>query len=120
MARPKLYTEEEIEKIMPMFPYWDRDDKKIVRELVGRDFINAVGMVTSIAIVAEKMDHHPDIFLYGYNKIRVTVTTGDQFHTARIAQSLRIKGDPHPNSPNPESAALPLLPQTLNRLIDTT
>jgi 4a-hydroxytetrahydrobiopterin dehydratase len=78
MARPKLYTEEEIEKIMPLFPYWDRDDKKIVRELVGRDFINAVGMVTSIAIVAEKMDHHPDIFLYGYNKIRVSVTTGDQ------------------------------------------
>jgi 4a-hydroxytetrahydrobiopterin dehydratase len=44
---------------------------------VGVNFAEAVGKVNAIAILAEAADHHPDILIYGWNKIRVTLSTHD-------------------------------------------
>jgi 4a-hydroxytetrahydrobiopterin dehydratase len=35
-------------------------------------------VVNAIALLAETMDHHPDLFVYGWNKLRITLSTHDQ------------------------------------------
>jgi 4a-hydroxytetrahydrobiopterin dehydratase len=72
-----LLSEEEIAYFLISNPCWSRDGNKIIRELSLADFPSAIGMINSIAFVAEKMDHHPDILLYGWNKLRLTLYTHD-------------------------------------------
>ncbi|MFN3780839.1 MAG: 4a-hydroxytetrahydrobiopterin dehydratase [Candidatus Kapaibacteriota bacterium] len=78
MIRPNLLTESEIENELKELPLWIRKENTIVREIVANDFISAVAIFNSIAIIAESMDHHPDILLYGWNKLRITLSTHDR------------------------------------------
>ena len=39
-----------------------------------KDFIEAFGFMTQVALIAEKMDHHPE-WTNVYNKLDVTLTT---------------------------------------------
>ncbi len=78
MSRPPLLQEEEIQQRLQEVKYWTRKDNTLVREIVAKDFISAIGIVNSIAIISEKMDHHPDILIYGWNKIRITTSTHDK------------------------------------------
>ena len=80
MARPSLLTPEHIEHYLKLNPMWRQPEdnvKSIVREIGAASFVAAVGIINSIALLAEKLDHHPDILLYGWNKIRVTLSTHD-------------------------------------------
>ena len=78
MSRPTPLTEEEITEHLKDIPLWRRDGATLVREMPTTDFAAAIGLVNTIALYAEKMDHHPDILVYGWNKVRVTVSTHDQ------------------------------------------
>ena len=80
MARPALLTQEFIGHYLKVNPMWrqsEDDLNSIVREIGAANFIAAVGIINSIALLAEKLDHHPDILLYGWNKLRVTLSTHD-------------------------------------------
>ena len=44
----------------PQVPGWDVVDGKLHREIEFADFSEAFGFMTRVALVAEKMDHHPD------------------------------------------------------------
>ncbi|MBM7066011.1 4a-hydroxytetrahydrobiopterin dehydratase [Actibacterium sp. 188UL27-1] len=57
---------------------WSLDDSRdaIVKEFVFGDFIEAFGWMTRIAIIAEKMNHHPEWFNI-YKTVTVTLTTHD-------------------------------------------
>ena len=41
-------------------PSWTLADGKLHRELRFADFVTAFGFMASVALVAEKMDHHPE------------------------------------------------------------
>ena len=60
------------------FPLWreiaERD--AIARLLEFKDFSQAFAFMTRVALLAEKMDHHPEWFNV-YNKIDVTLSTHD-------------------------------------------
>lgn len=75
MSRPKLLSEEDINELLKEIPFWSRENNTIVREIVASNFTAAIGIVNSIAIEAEVLDHHPDILIYGWNKIRITLST---------------------------------------------
>ena len=49
----------------------------IVRDLQVENFATALALVNRIGEVAEALDHHPNILLHGWNKIRLSVTTHD-------------------------------------------
>ncbi len=59
-------------------PSWkncfDRD--AIERSFKFRDFAEAFGFMTRVALVAERMNHHPE-WTNVYNRITVTLTTHD-------------------------------------------
>jgi 4a-hydroxytetrahydrobiopterin dehydratase len=55
---------------------WTLLDEKLHREFRFESFIAAFGFMTSAAIEAEKMDHHPEWFNV-YNKVSVDLTTHD-------------------------------------------
>jgi 4a-hydroxytetrahydrobiopterin dehydratase len=56
---------------------WQEKDKFLEKEFVFEDFKEAVGFVNKVAVVAEELGHHPDIFVYDYKKVRLTTTTHD-------------------------------------------
>ncbi|MCX7880469.1 MAG: 4a-hydroxytetrahydrobiopterin dehydratase [Ignavibacteria bacterium] len=70
-----LLTNEEIEIELKDVPLWKCEGNTLVREIVASDFPSAIGFVNAVAIVAESMDHHPDILVYGWNKVRIITST---------------------------------------------
>jgi 4a-hydroxytetrahydrobiopterin dehydratase len=55
---------------------WSIANAKLHREYKFADFVSAFGFMTSRAIVAERMNHHPEWFNV-YNKVVVDLTTHD-------------------------------------------
>ena len=48
----------------------------IARKFVFKDFNEAFGFMSRAALIAEKMDHHPEWFNV-YNRVEITLTTHD-------------------------------------------
>lgn len=48
----------------------------IYKEFLFKDFNQAFGFMTRIALLADKMDHHPEWFNV-YNKVQITLSTHD-------------------------------------------
>ncbi|XP_005991408.1 pterin-4-alpha-carbinolamine dehydratase [Latimeria chalumnae] len=46
----------------------------IYKEFIFKDFNEAFGFMTRVALKAEKMDHHPEWFNV-YNKVHITLST---------------------------------------------
>ena len=54
---------------------WERDGDRIGRDFKFADFRGAIDFANRVAEVAEEMNHHPDILVHGWNRVRLTVTT---------------------------------------------
>lgn len=54
---------------------WQREGDEISREWKLADFAAAVAFVDRVAEAAEQANHHPDILLHGYNRVRLTLST---------------------------------------------
>lgn len=57
-------------------PGWTGGDDFITKVFKFEDFAEAFGFMTRIAIIADKMDHHPEWYNV-YNRVDVTLTTHD-------------------------------------------
>jgi 4a-hydroxytetrahydrobiopterin dehydratase len=55
---------------------WKVVDGKLNRSFKFASFIDAFAFMTKVAIVAEKMDHHPELFNV-YNSVVIDLTTHD-------------------------------------------
>ena len=54
---------------------WRREGETIVRDFDLADFVAAIELVQRIADLAEAANHHPDILVHGWNKVRLTLST---------------------------------------------
>jgi len=54
--------------------HWAVENEKLTRTIKFRNFVDAFGFMTSVAIEAEKMDHHPEWFNV-YNRVEIRLTT---------------------------------------------
>jgi 4a-hydroxytetrahydrobiopterin dehydratase len=50
----------------------------IEREFALGDFAEALAFVNRVGAAAEAADHHPDILLHGWNRVRLTLSTHSQ------------------------------------------
>ena len=57
---------------------WRREGEEIVRDFERDDFAGALAFVNRVAEAAEEANHHPDILLHGWNKVRLSVTNHSQ------------------------------------------
>jgi len=55
---------------------WTEEGGKLVREFTFRDFTEAWGFMSRVALLAEKADHHPE-WRNVWNKVVIELTTHD-------------------------------------------
>ena len=74
-----LLTGAQLERRLQSAGDWHRDeDQSIVRDLSFPDFAAAIAFVNHVAELAEAANHHPDILVHGWNKVRLTLSTHSQ------------------------------------------
>ncbi|HMO76294.1 MAG TPA: 4a-hydroxytetrahydrobiopterin dehydratase [Sphingopyxis sp.] len=79
--------------LLARFPEWTHEPVRdaIVRRFQFADFAQAFGFMTSVAILAEKMDHHPE-WSNVYNRVEILLTTHDcgglSERDARLAEAI--------------------------------
>lgn len=67
-------------------PYWESIDsawkpeqlggaEAIVREVVGKNFLDVVEHVNAIAALAQDEGHHPNLYVYAYKHLRIELST---------------------------------------------
>ncbi len=76
MSRPKALETAEIEAQLANLAGWALEGGKLHREFRFANFVEAFGFMTSVALVAEKMDHHPE-WSNVYSTVVVDLTTHD-------------------------------------------
>jgi 4a-hydroxytetrahydrobiopterin dehydratase len=69
-----LLSQEQIDRELRGIGDWKQDGKEIRREVELKDFVRAMGFVNSVALLAEKADHHPDIDIR-WNKVKLVLST---------------------------------------------
>ncbi len=53
---------------------WEREGDEIVRNWKFKDFSEAMAFTNRVAEAAEQANHHPDILIHGWNKVRLSLT----------------------------------------------
>lgn len=76
MKRPSRLTDAEIAGRLAALPGWSLAGGKLRREFGFEDFSEAFGFMARAALVAEKMDHHPD-WSNVWNRVTVELFTHD-------------------------------------------
>jgi 4a-hydroxytetrahydrobiopterin dehydratase len=56
---------------------WRESDDALEHDYEFEDFAEAMAFVNRVAELAEEANHHPDILVHGWNKVRLTLTTHD-------------------------------------------
>jgi 4a-hydroxytetrahydrobiopterin dehydratase len=75
MNRARI-SEEEIARRLPSLEGFRREGDKLVADFKFKDFTSAFGFMTSLALVAERLDHHPE-WTNVYNRVHLELTTHD-------------------------------------------
>jgi 4a-hydroxytetrahydrobiopterin dehydratase len=73
---PEKLSPAEIERRLLALPDWVVDQHKLYRQFVFRDFVEAFGFMSRVALLAEAMNHHPE-WSNVYNRVDIHLTSHD-------------------------------------------
>jgi 4a-hydroxytetrahydrobiopterin dehydratase len=74
-----LLDDAEIDERLGSLEGWKRGaGSEIERALEFPNFAAAIAFIDRVAELAETANHHPDILLHGWNKVRLTLSTHSQ------------------------------------------
>ena len=86
-----LLSEPEITTLLDAHPDWSRDGDRLSRTFEFGSFIDAFGFMTRVALLAEKLFHHPEWSnVYGTVEIAITdhdaggISTNDRMFIERV------------------------------------
>jgi 4a-hydroxytetrahydrobiopterin dehydratase len=68
-------TEAEIARKLAALKGWQREGDAIMKEFVLAGFTEATEFIAKLAAPANAMDHHPDVQLYRYKRVKILLTT---------------------------------------------
>jgi 4a-hydroxytetrahydrobiopterin dehydratase len=74
-------SDEEVEERLDAFEGWEREGDAIVKEFDNGDFKGSVDFVNRIMLVAEEMNHYPDIEI-SWSVVKVKLSTHEGGLTA--------------------------------------
>ena len=70
-------TAEEIQKeLTGTLKSWKLENEQLVRKYNFKDFVEAFGFMTKVALLAQQSNHHPE-WSNVYNKVKICLTTHD-------------------------------------------
>ncbi len=71
---------------------WREEGAALVRDFEFSNFAAAMAFVNKVADAAEEANHHPDILVHGWNKVRLTLSTHSEGRITdndhRLAQTI--------------------------------
>ncbi|MEJ2614696.1 MAG: 4a-hydroxytetrahydrobiopterin dehydratase [Ignavibacteriaceae bacterium] len=70
-----VLSETDIKEKLKKLNGWQFQNNQIEKEYGLKDFKSALNFVNKLGEEAEKMDHHPDINIHSYNKVKITLST---------------------------------------------
>ncbi|WP_448520510.1 4a-hydroxytetrahydrobiopterin dehydratase [Rhodoflexus sp.] len=59
---------------------WREENNCLQKTFVFQDFVEAFGFMAKVALIAEKMDHHPNWYNV-YNRVEIKLSTHDAGNT---------------------------------------
>ncbi len=71
---PPLATQSEIQSFLARNQNWSGSGSGLFSEFTAPSFVVAIELVDSVAVIAERIDHHPDIDIR-WNKVSFAVST---------------------------------------------
>ncbi len=69
-----LATDDEINRFLTEHGQWALEGDELTTTVILADFVEAMGFVNRIALLAEKANHHPDISV-SWNKVTLRLST---------------------------------------------
>jgi 4a-hydroxytetrahydrobiopterin dehydratase len=76
MPAPTRLSPDDLSASLNQLPGWSVQDGKLHRQFKFASFVEAFGFMSSLALVAESMGHHPEWFNV-YNRVTIDLTTHD-------------------------------------------
>jgi 4a-hydroxytetrahydrobiopterin dehydratase len=70
-----VLSDQEIEQRLAGGQWRRRDETTIARDWAFADFREAIAFVQRVADAAEAANHHPDILVHAWNKVRLELST---------------------------------------------
>ena len=70
-----VLNENEIKSRLSGLSNWKYSENQIGKEYQMKDFSEALSFVNKVGTFAEEMNHHPDIFIHSWNKVKITIST---------------------------------------------
>jgi 4a-hydroxytetrahydrobiopterin dehydratase len=70
-----LLSQQEIKQNLSKFSGWIFQNNAIEKDFQFKDFIDALSFVNKVGLESEKLDHHPDIVLHSWNKVKISIST---------------------------------------------
>lgn len=67
---------DEISQLSQQLPNWEMREGKLHRDFRFTDFVEAFSFMTRVALLAEKLEHHPE-WTNVYNQVGIDLTTHD-------------------------------------------
>jgi len=76
-----------------MIDTWKEVSNSITKEFIFDNFAQALAFVNKVGVLAESANHHPNILMYDYKKVTITLTTHDERKVTHKDTSLAKKID---------------------------
>ena len=70
-----LLNENEIRSGLTQLEGWTLSENTLINEFELKDFKSAVAFIVKVGMAAEIVNHHPDILLHGWNKVKFMLST---------------------------------------------
>lgn len=70
-----LLNQDEISSNLKYLSDWFFNNNQIEKIYSFKDFVDAISFVNMVALISEKVDHHPDILIFSWNKVKISIST---------------------------------------------
>lgn len=90
--RPVKLIPSDIQQQLMHHPQWRLEQQKLSRSILFKDFNEAFGFMSRVALLAEAMNHHPEWFNV-WNRVDIQLTTHDAGGISALDFELAAKID---------------------------